>query len=62
MAGIGTHQELRENCQIYREIVASQLTEEVIAWSEKRNDRPHRPRAVRDPAGLFGPIGAGRTA
>lgn len=31
VAGIGTHQELLASCQIYREIVASQLAEEVIA-------------------------------
>jgi len=31
VAGIGTHRELLESCQIYREIVASQLAEEVIA-------------------------------
>ena len=31
VAGIGTHRELLENCQIYREIVASQLSEEAIA-------------------------------
>ena len=31
VAGIGTHRELLASCQIYREIVASQLAEEVIA-------------------------------
>ena len=31
VAGIGTHRELMASCQIYREIVASQLAEEVIA-------------------------------
>lgn len=31
VAGIGTHRELLESCGIYREIVASQLSEEAIA-------------------------------
>ncbi len=31
VVGIGTHQELLRSCQVYREIVASQLSEEVIA-------------------------------
>lgn len=31
VVGIGTHRELLASCQIYREIVASQLAEEVIA-------------------------------
>lgn len=31
VAGIGTHRELLKSCLIYREIVASQLSEEVIA-------------------------------
>ena len=31
VAGIGTHRELLERCEIYREIVASQLSEEAIA-------------------------------
>ena len=31
VVGIGTHQELLRSCQVYREIVASQLAEEVIA-------------------------------
>ena len=31
VAGIGTHRELLESCEIYREIVASQLSEEAIA-------------------------------
>ncbi len=31
VAGIGTHRELLANCTIYREIVASQLSEEAIA-------------------------------
>lgn len=31
VVGIGTHQELLKECQVYREIVASQLSEEVIA-------------------------------
>ncbi|MCZ8512258.1 ABC transporter ATP-binding protein [Paenibacillus filicis] len=31
LAGIGTHRELMENCTVYREIVASQLSEEEIA-------------------------------
>jgi ATP-binding cassette subfamily B protein len=28
VAGIGTHRELMKNCDVYREIAASQLTEE----------------------------------
>lgn len=31
VAGIGTHRELLQSCEIYREIVASQLAEEVLA-------------------------------
>lgn len=31
IAGIGTHKELLEDCQVYREIVSSQLSEEEIA-------------------------------
>lgn len=31
VAGIGTHRELMDNCGVYREIVASQLSEEEIA-------------------------------
>ncbi|HHV54466.1 MAG TPA: ABC transporter ATP-binding protein [Firmicutes bacterium] len=31
VAGIGTHRELLENCEVYREIVSSQLSEEAIA-------------------------------
>ncbi|MBC8532193.1 ABC transporter ATP-binding protein [Gehongia tenuis] len=31
IAGIGTHQELMQGCEVYREIVASQLSEEEIA-------------------------------
>lgn len=31
VAGIGTHSELMENCSVYREIVASQLSEEELA-------------------------------
>ncbi len=31
IAGIGTHQELMQSCEVYREIVASQLSEEEIA-------------------------------
>jgi len=31
IAGIGTHKELLDNCKVYREIVASQLSEEEIA-------------------------------
>lgn len=31
VAGIGTHRELLESCEVYREIVASQLSEEAIA-------------------------------
>lgn len=31
MAGIGTHEELMESCQVYREIVLSQVSEEEIA-------------------------------
>ena len=31
IAGMGTHQELYANCPVYREIVASQLSEEEIA-------------------------------
>lgn len=38
LAGKGTHEELFENCQVYREICLSQLSgeEEVRAWAEKR--------------------------
>jgi ATP-binding cassette subfamily B multidrug efflux pump len=31
IAGMGTHRELYESCQVYKEIVASQLSEEEIA-------------------------------
>ena len=31
MAGQGTHQELMKNCQVYREIAMSQLSEEELA-------------------------------
>jgi ATP-binding cassette subfamily B protein len=31
IVGMGPHQELIKNCEIYREIVSSQLSEEVIA-------------------------------
>lgn len=31
IAGMGTHQELMQNCEVYQEIVRSQLTEEEIA-------------------------------
>ena len=31
VAGIGTHNELMESCNVYREIVLSQVSEEEIA-------------------------------
>ena len=31
IAGIGTHKELMETCQVYKEIVLSQLSEEEVA-------------------------------
>ena len=31
MAGIGTHKELMENCEVYRQIAMSQLSEEELA-------------------------------
>ena len=31
VAGMGTHRELLKSCDIYREIVASQLSEEELA-------------------------------
>ena len=31
IAGIGTHKELMQTCQVYREIALSQLTEEELA-------------------------------
>ena len=31
IAGMGTHKELYATCEVYREIVASQLSEEEIA-------------------------------
>ena len=31
VAGIGTHQQLMETCDVYKEIVSSQLSEEEIA-------------------------------
>ena len=31
IAGMGTHRELYRDCQVYKEIVASQLSEEEIA-------------------------------
>ncbi len=31
VAGIGTHRELLEKCEIYREIVSSQLSQEEMA-------------------------------
>ena len=30
VAGIGTHQELLENCEVYQQIAASQLSEEEL--------------------------------
>ena len=30
IAGIGTHRELLENCEVYRQIAASQLSEEEL--------------------------------
>jgi ATP-binding cassette subfamily B protein len=30
IAGVGTHRELLENCQVYREIASSQLSEEEL--------------------------------
>ena len=32
IAGMGTHKELMEHCEVYREIVSSQLSEEELAW------------------------------
>ena len=34
LAGMGTHRELLENCQIYREICLSQLSEEEVSRHE----------------------------
>ena len=31
MAGIGTHKELMEGCEVYRQIAMSQLSEEELA-------------------------------
>ncbi|MEG2377177.1 MAG: ABC transporter ATP-binding protein, partial [Clostridia bacterium] len=31
LAGVGTHDELKETCEVYREILSSQLTEEELA-------------------------------
>lgn len=31
MAGIGSHKELMENCEVYRQIAMSQLSEEELA-------------------------------
>ena len=31
MAGIGTHKELMKNCEVYRQIAMSQLSEEELA-------------------------------
>lgn len=31
IAGIGKHEELMKNCEVYREIVLSQLSEEEVA-------------------------------
>ena len=31
MAGIGTHKELLKNCEVYRQIAMSQLSEEELA-------------------------------
>ena len=31
MAGLGTHRELMENCEVYRQIAMSQLSEEELA-------------------------------
>ena len=31
MAGIGTHKELLKNCEVYRQIATSQLSEEELA-------------------------------
>ncbi len=36
MAGIGTHKELMKNCEVYRQIAMSQLSEEGIGMSEQR--------------------------
>ena len=37
VAGIGTHQELLENCEVYQQIAASQLSESELAAGMKRN-------------------------
>ncbi|MDE8733268.1 ABC transporter ATP-binding protein [Eubacteriales bacterium DFI.9.88] len=38
VAGIGTHQELLENCQVYQEIASSQLSEEELGKGANSND------------------------
>ena len=37
VAGIGTHQELLENCEVYQQIAASQLSESELAAGMKGN-------------------------
>ena len=39
MAGIGTHEELMKNCEVYRQIAMSQLSEEELAMSRSRDDK-----------------------
>lgn len=38
VAGIGTHQELLKNCQVYQEIASSQLSEEELGKGANSND------------------------
>ena len=58
VSGIGTHKELMATCEVYREIVASQLSEEEVALPRSKaissHRRAHRAAApaVRDVASL----------
>lgn len=35
LAGVGTHRDLLKNCELYREICLSQLSEEEVEWDEQ---------------------------
>ena len=58
IAGIGTHKELMESCDVYREIALSQLSKEELVMMTGQNSA-QRPRQRPGLGG--GPDGRGRT-
>ena len=42
VAGIGTHKELLRNCEVYRQIASSQLSEEELAKNLEQQDGKER--------------------